>query len=87
MHVQIPESERSRTCVSVYQNCLFPRFPNSYLLNNEGRDSNYSLKLLRRCVYVADIRHTFYNVSNLYDLFTYVAEHTTLNFLKKLIYD
>jgi hypothetical protein len=50
------------------------------LLNNEERDSNYALKHLRRWVYVADIRHTFYNVSNLYDLFTYVPEDTTLKF-------
>ena len=84
VHVQIPESERSCTCVSGYQICLFPRFPNSSLLNNEERDSNYSLKHLRRCVYVADIRHTFYNVRNLYDLFTYVAEDTTLKFFKEI---
>ena len=84
MHVQILESEMSRTCVSGYQICLFPRFPNIYLLNNEERDSYYSLKHLRRCVYVADIRHTFYNVSNLYDLFTYVPEDTTLKFFKEI---
>ena len=84
MHVQIPESERSRKCVPGYQICLFPIFPNSYLLNNEERDSNYSLKHLRRCVYVADIRHTFYNVSNLYDLFAYVPEDTTLKLFKEI---
>ena len=85
MHVQIPESERSCICVSGYQICLFPRFPKSYLLINEERDSNCSLKHLRRCAYVADIRHTFYNVSNVYDLFTYVTEDTTLKLFEKII--
>jgi len=34
-------------------------------------DSNYSLKhVLIDCVDVADIHQTFYNVNNLYDLFT-----------------
>ena len=52
------------------------RITHSYLLNNEERpegipiDPSYSLKhVIIDCVYVADFRHTFYNVNNLYDLF------------------
>jgi len=51
----------------------------THLLNNEERpecipcNSSYSLKhVLLDCIYVADIRQTFYNVNNLYDLFTNV---------------
>jgi hypothetical protein len=56
------------------------RLTHSYLLNNEERpecilcNSNFSLKhVLIDCVDVADVRQTFYNVNNFYDLFTNVA--------------
>ena len=65
------------------------RITHSYLLNNEEPpecipyDSNYSLKhVLTDCVDVADIRHTFYNVNNLYDCFSNIAGDTIF----KLIY-
>ena len=67
------------------------RLTHSYLLNNEERpeciscNSSYSLKhVLLDCVDVADIRQTFYNVNNLYGLFTNVAGDTILNVLKDI---
>jgi len=35
-------------------------------------------------VYVADVRQTFYNVNNLSDSFTNVADDTILNFIKEI---
>jgi hypothetical protein len=65
--------------------------PRSYLLNNEERPEctpcniNYSLKhVLIDYVDVADVRQTFYNVNNLYDLFTKVAGDTILKFVKEI---
>jgi hypothetical protein len=59
----------------------------SYLLNNEERpeyipcNSNFSLRhALIDCVDVVDVRQTFYNVNNLYDLFSNVAGDTILKF-------
>ena len=53
------------------------------MLNNE--EPNYSLKhALIDFVCVADIRHTFYNVNNLYDLFTDVVGATILKCLKEM---
>jgi len=59
------------------------RLTHSYLLNNEECpecipcNSSYSLKhVLLDCVDVADIRQTFYNANNLYDLSTNVAGDT-----------
>ena len=66
------------------------RLTHSYLLNNEERPecipctSNYSLKhVLIDSVGVADVRQTFYNVNNLYDLFTNFANDTILKFIKR----
>jgi len=63
----------------------------SYLLNSEERleciqcNSNYSIiHVLIDCVDVADVRQTFYNVNNLYDLFTNVAGDTILKLLKEI---
>jgi hypothetical protein len=65
--------------VQFVMNVLVPhcRITHSYLLKNEERlecipcDSNYSLKhVLIDCVDAAYICQTFYNVNNLYDLFT-----------------
>ena len=62
----------------------------SYPLNDEDRpeciscNSSYSLKhVLLHCVDVVDIRQTFYNVNNLYDLFINVAGDTILIFFKR----
>ena len=68
------------------------RLTNTYLLINElpegiSCNSNYSLKhVLIDCVDVADVRQTFYNVNNLYDLFTNVKcrRHTILKLLKEI---
>jgi len=67
------------------------RLTHSYLLNNEERlecipcNSNFSLKhVLIDCVDVANVRQTFYNVNNLYDLFTNVAGDTIVKFLKEI---
>jgi len=67
------------------------RLTHSYLLNNEERpecilcNSNYSLKhILTDCVDVADVRQTFYNVNDLYNLFTNVAGDTMLKFSKDI---
>jgi hypothetical protein len=50
-----------------------------------NEEPNYSLKhALIDSVCVADIRHTFYNVNNLYDLFTDVVGATILKFLKEM---
>jgi len=47
--------------------------------------SNYSIKhVLIDWVDVADVRQSFYNVNNLYDLFTNVAGDTILKFLKEI---
>jgi len=49
------------------------------------RDSNYSLKhVLIDGADVADIRHTFYNFNNLYNLFSNVAGDTSLKFFKQI---
>jgi hypothetical protein len=68
------------------------RLTHSYLLNSEERpecipcNSNYSIKhVLIDCINVADVRQTFYNVNNLYDLFTYVAGDKILKFLKEMV--
>ena len=51
------------------------------MMNNEERSPysfNYSLQpVLIDCVNDADFRQTFYNVNNLYDLFTNVAGDTS----------
>ena len=48
-------------------------------------NSNYSLKhVLLDCVDVSDVRQNFYNVNNLCDLFTNVADDTILKFLKEI---
>ena len=67
------------------------RLTHIYLLNNEERpkcipcNSNYSIKhVLIYCLDVADVRQNFYNVSNLYDLFTNVAGDTILKFLREI---
>jgi len=67
------------------------RLTHSYLLNNEERpecipcNSNFLLKhVLIDCVDVADVRQTFYNINNLYDLFTNVAGDTIVKFLKEI---
>jgi len=67
------------------------RLTYSYLINNEERpecipcNSNYSIKhVLIDCVDVADVRQNFYNVNNLYDLFTNVASDTIFLFLKEI---
>ena len=67
------------------------RLTHSYLLNNEERpecipcNSNYSIKhVLIDCVDVAAVRQTFYNVNNLYDLFTNVAGRHNLDFFKEI---
>jgi hypothetical protein len=64
------------------------RLTHSYLLNNEERPeciSNFSLKhVLIDCVDIADVRKTFYDVNNLYDLFTNFAGDTNLKFLKEI---
>jgi len=67
------------------------RLTHSYLSNNEERpecipcNSSYSLKhVLFDIVDISCIRQTFYNVSNLYDLFTNVAGDTILNSLKEI---
>ena len=64
----------------------YSRLTHSYLLNNEERpecipcNSSYSLKHdLLDSVDVTDIRQTFCNVNNLYDLFTNVVGDTILN--------
>ena len=69
------------------------RFTHSYLLNNDERpecipcNSNFSLRhVLIDCVDVAAVRQTFYNVNNLYDLFTNVAGDTILKLKKKKNY-
>jgi len=57
------------------------RITHNYLLNNVDRpectpcNSNYSLK------HVLTVRQTFYNVNNLFDLFTNVTGDTILKFL------
>ena len=65
------------------------RLTHSYLLNNEERpecipcNSNFSLRhVLIDCVEVVAVRQTFYNVNNVYELFTNVAGDTILK-LKK----
>ena len=67
------------------------RLTYSYLINNEERpecipfDSCYLLKhVLIDWVDVADSRHTFYNVNNLYDLLTNVTGDTIVKFLKDI---
>jgi len=48
-------------------------------------NSNYSLKhVLTDCIDVADVRQTFYNVNDLYNLFTNVAGDTMLKFSKDI---
>jgi hypothetical protein len=67
------------------------RLTHSYLLNNEERTEcipcnfNCSLRhVLTDCVDVADVRQTFYNVNNLYNLFTNVAGDTIVKLLKEI---
>ena len=59
-----------------------------YLLNNEECipcNSNYSFEhFFIDCVDVSDVRQTFYNVNNLYDVFTNVAGDTILKFSKQI---
>ena len=54
------------------------------MMNNEERvrvSFNHSLKpVLIDCVNDADFRQTFYNVNNLYDLFTNVAGDASFKF-------
>jgi hypothetical protein len=61
------------------------------MLNNEERpecipcNSNFSLRqVLIDCVDVVDVRQTFYNVNNLYDLSINVGGDTILKFLKEI---
>jgi len=61
------------------------------LLNNEERPEcipcnyNFSLKqVLIDCVDVVDVRQTFYNVNNVYDLFKNVADDTIVKFVKEI---
>jgi hypothetical protein len=61
------------------------------MLNNEERpecipcNSNFSLRqVLIDCVDVVDVRQTFYNVSNLYDLSIDVGGDTIFKFLKEI---
>ena len=60
------------------------RLIHSYVLNNEECipcNSNFSLSdVLVDCVDVTNVRQTFYNVNNLYDLLTNVAGDTILKF-------
>jgi hypothetical protein len=44
-------------------------------------------QVLIDCVDVADVRQTFYNVNNLYDLFINVAGDTIVKFLKEILID
>ena len=67
------------------------RLTHSYLLSNEEWpecipcNSNFShSQVLIDCVDVADVQQTFYNVNNLYDLFTNVAGDTIVKFLKEI---
>ena len=45
---------------------------------------SYLLPVFLDWVDVADIRQTFYNVNNLYDLFTNAAGDTILKYLKEI---
>ena len=40
--------------------------------------------VLNDCVDVGDVRQTFYNVNNVYDLFTNIAGETIWTFLKEI---
>ena len=67
------------------------RLTHSYLLSNEERpeciscNSNFLLRhVLIDCIDVVDVRQTFYNVNNLYDLFANVAGDTIVKFLKEI---
>jgi hypothetical protein len=66
------------------------RLTHSYLLNIGTTEYipcnyNYSIKhVLIDCIYVADVRQNFYNVNNVYDLFTNIAGETILKVLKDI---
>ena len=67
------------------------RLTHSYLINNEERpecipcNSNFSLQhTLIDCVDFADVRQTFCNVNNLYELLTNVAGDTIVKILKDI---
>ena len=90
IHPEINSGSRGRLkSTNKDDDFIFPIMDFPFINRNFPADPKYGVDILQPiryfyCVDVSDVRQTFYNVNNLYDLFTNASGDTILKFVKEI---
>ena len=90
IHPEINNGSRGRLkSTNKDDDFIFPIMDFPFINSNFPADPKYGVDILQPiryfyCVDVSDVRQTFYNVNNLYDLFTNASGDTILKFVKEI---